>query len=60
MRLKKNKPKSICLRLTQSQYDYLDIVAKKADITINDLLRIYIDSIMINASLNYENNSSIK
>lgn len=60
MRLKENKPKNLHLRLTQSQYEYLDTVAKKADITINDLLRIYIDSIMINAPLSYENSKTVK
>lgn len=60
MRLKENKPKSICLRLTQSQYEYLDTVAKKADITINDLLRIYIDSIIINVPLSYENDKTVE
>lgn len=58
MKLSENKPKKILLCLTEKQFTYLDNVSKKCGLTIADLLRVYIDSIMFNSP--YENNTNIE
>lgn len=54
MKLSENKPNKILLCLTDKQFTYLNNISKKCGLTIADLLRVYIDSIMFNSP--YENN----
>lgn len=58
MRLKEIKNKSVYLRLTDQQYAYLDKVSQKACISISDLLRLYVDSIMFNSPLGEDNENN--